>query len=119
MNTKYPNQLSYKKKPSGFSLFPTTKLPVAPIFKSQKLLKLTDIIKSNNILFTLNNKSPHIFKDYFKLKEVRHHHQTINNLNSTFSIPAGSLNVPTFRTNAGKFSIQNICATTWNDILKE
>ena len=94
----------------------------SPLFKSKKLVKLTDIIKSNNILFThntLNNKSPHIFKDYFKLKEVRHHHQTINNLNSTFSIPAGSLNVPTFRTNAGKFSIQNICATTWNDTLKE
>ena len=67
----------------------------SPLFKELKLLKLNDIIKQSNILFThnaINGNAPDIFKDYFTFNEVDHLHDTVNNLNSVYSIPKGSLN---------------------------
>ena len=93
-----------------------------PIFKELQLLKLTDMIEMTNILFThstLNNKAPAIFNDYFKLKTSEHQHETINRLNSTLSIPKGSIELPQTRTNSGKKSIKYVCSSSWNKILKE
>ena len=87
----------------------------SPLFKELNLLKLTDMIKLNNILFahdTINNNTPAIFKDYFIFNEVSHQHDTINNLASTYSIPNGSLQIPDYRTNSGKSSIKYICSST-------
>ena len=92
------------------------------LFKNLNLLKVTDIVKLSNIIFThnaINNKTPTIFKDYFTFKELNHQHQTVNGLNSIYSIPAGSILLPTFRTNSGKSSIRYICSSTWNLTLKE
>ena len=94
----------------------------SPLFKNLKLLKLTDIIKQNNILFVhnvINDKSPNIFKDYFVFDSADHDHNTVNNLNSVYSIPLGSLNVPDYCNNAGKSSIKYICSLSWNSTLKE
>ena len=94
----------------------------SPLFKELNLLKLTDMIKLNNILFahdTINNNTPAIFKDYFTFNEVSHQHDTINRLNSTYSIPNGSLQVPDYRTNSGKSSIKYICSSIWNTFLKD
>ena len=80
------------------------------------------MIKLNNILFahdTINNNTPAIFKDYFTFNEVSHQHDTINRLNSTYSIPNGSLQVPDYRTNSGKSSIKYICSSIWNTFLKD
>ena len=86
------------------------------------MLKLTDIIKQSNILFThntINKQSPNVFKDYFDFKEVVHDHDTVNNLNSTYSLPLGSLQLPLYKTTAGESSIKYICPSIWNIILKE
>ena len=56
-----------------------------PIFKELKILKLPDIIKTSNIIFThntINNKSPITFKNYFKTKQTHHQHMTT--LNTAF-----------------------------------
>ena len=94
----------------------------SPLFKNLKILKLTDIVKSNNVLFThntLNNKSPTTFNDYFKIKQIHHQHMTTNNLSSTYSIPKGSLEKPNYNTKSGKSSIKYICSDNWNSVLKE
>ena len=86
------------------------------------MLKLTDIIKEKNLLFThntINNHSPSTFKDFFTFNKTEHEHHTVNSLNSNYSIPTGSLNLPTHKTNAGKTSIRYICCSTWNLILKD
>ena len=64
------------------------------LVKELKLLKLNDIIKQSNILFThnaINGKVSDIFKDYFTFNKVDHLHNTVDNLNSVYSIPKGSL----------------------------
>ena len=69
----------------------------SPFFKDLKFLKLKDIIKQSNILFTYNTiykKSPDIFKDYFWFVETDHEHDTVNSLNSIYSTPIGSLQLP-------------------------
>ena len=94
----------------------------SPLFKELNLLKIVDIVKQSNILFThntINAKNPSIFKDFFIFDEQTHEHETVNALNSTYSIPTGSLILPTYRNNAGKSSIRYICCSTWNSILKD
>ena len=93
-----------------------------PLFNTLKVLKLTDIVKLNNILFThntINNKSPKIFNNFFTLKQSTHQHLTTNNINSAHSIPKGSLDIPTYNTTSGKTSIKYICTIAWNNVLKE
>ena len=73
------------------------------IFTKLKLLKLTDIVKIQNIILThntLNGKAPTVFKNYFKIKHTHHQHETVNNLNLTYSIPKGSIDLPQIRTNS-------------------
>ena len=94
----------------------------SPLFKELNLLKLTDIVKQSNLLFThnaINNNTPPIFKDYFAFTETNHQHNTINSLSSIYSTPRGSLQIPQYRTNVGKSSIRYICAITWNYTLKD
>ena len=94
----------------------------SPLFKNLNLLKLEDIIKMSNILFThntVNNNTPVIFRKYFDFKEMNHQHSLTNNLGNVYSIPKGSLQLPIYKTNSGKTSIKYICSITWNQILKE
>ena len=75
-----------------------------PLFKELNLLKLPDIINLNNILFVhnvLNNNAPIIFNDYFKFM-LQHNHNTVNNPNSQYSIPKGSLELPKINLLIGK-----------------
>ena len=93
-----------------------------PLFKELNILKLYDMITFHNIIFThntLNKKSPNIFNSYFKNKLTSHHHYTINNLNTQYCIPKGSLDIPNVNTTSGEKSIRNICSKEWNLILRE
>jgi len=93
-----------------------------PLFKSLNKLKLTDIIKMQNMIFThdaLNGKAPEIFNEYFKIKQTSHTYNTINNLTSTYSLPKGSVELPTYNHNSGKNSTKYICSNNWNTLLKE
>jgi len=90
------------------------------LFTDLNLLKLNDIVKLNNILFThntLNNKSPSVFNDFFTLKQTTHQHLNTNNINSAYSIPKGSLEV--HNCNLRNKSIKYICSDTWNTVHKE
>ena len=93
-----------------------------PLFKELNILKLYDMIRFHNIIFThntLNKKSPNIFNSYFKNKLTLHHHYTINNLNTQYCIPKGSLDIPNVNTTSGEKSIKYICSKEWNLILRE
>jgi len=76
------------------------------------------LIKTNNIIFThktLNNNSPSHFKNFYQLYSPSHDYPTINNPNSTYSIPSGSIKLLDHE--AGTFKRK--CAEDWNDILKK
>jgi len=66
----------------------------------------------------LNDNTPNIFKDFFKLKEVRQTHQTISEISSLYRLPAGCLDQPSYKTRAGDLSLKNICSKIWNNMLK-
>ena len=92
------------------------------IFKNLKLLKLPDIIKLSNIVFThntINKKSPTTFSNYFKIKQTKHQHNTTNNPNSEYSIPKGSLELPNYISKTGQSSIRYTCSRDWNIALKK
>ena len=44
---------------------------------------------------------------------------TINNLNSKYSQPRGSLEIPKVNTSSGEKSIRNICSILWNKFFRE
>ena len=80
------------------------------------------IVRLNNIVFThdtINAKTPPIFESYFIFNKTSHQHETVNSLNSIYSLPTGSLKLPAYRTESGKSSIRFICSSTWNTILKD
>ena len=111
--------ITLQKKAVRLMTFSHFQAHTSPLFKQLKLLKLPDIISSNNIIFThntLNNQSPTIFKDFFKLKQIKHRQFS---LNTQLSMPNGSLEIPVYETTAGNKSIKFICVTEWNQIHRE
>ena len=65
----YINQtITLQKKAVRLMTFSNSDSPTDPLFKDLKILKLQDLITTNNIIFahkTLNNNSPSHFKDYY------------------------------------------------------
>ena len=117
----WTNHLSTKKAIRLIS-FAHYQAYCSSLFKNLNLLKLTDIVKCSNILFThntINNNSPATFRDYFVFNGTSHQHQTVNSLTSIYSIPSGSLKLPLYNTNSGKSSIKYICSNIWNSTLKD
>ena len=67
------------------------------LFKELQLLRLSDIIKRNNIVFVynvLNNKAPKHIEHYFQMMKICHSHDLVRNPHSQFSTPKGSLLLP-------------------------
>ena len=63
----------------------------------------------NNLLFVhrvLNDKSPQAFKDYFKFQQFHR-----RNPNTAYSIPLGSLELPTSNLLVGQKGIRYRCAS--------
>ena len=88
------------------------------LYKELKILKLNDLILSNNILFVhkaLNGNSPVYFKNYFEEYKPTHTYNTTRNPTSTYSIPPGSVTI----SNDVKFSLKAKCGQSWNDFLKK
>ena len=91
--------------------------PSNPLYKNLNILKLEDLIKTNNIMFvhkTLNKMSPSHFGNFFEPHIPNHDHDTRNNPSSEHSIPPGSVSLDKIP----KDSIKYKCANDWNDILK-
>ena len=92
-----------------------------PLFMENKILKLMDIVKLNNIMFVhnvINNKAPRHFANYFQFRKTQHLYPTSNNPNSLYSIPKGSLDYPRANTCIGRQTIKYICTDNWNSIIK-
>ena len=84
------------------------------ITKELKLLKLADIIKLNNFLFThatINKNTPPVFNDYFIFKDLSQH--PVRNNHNVFRTLPGSLEIPL---NECKSSLKYICSIVWNAI---
>ena len=78
---------------------------------------MNDIITTNNVIFvhkTLNNLLPSHFKNFYELHTPNHSYNTVNNPNSTYSIPAGSVSLA----NIEKDTFKHRCAQDWNETLK-
>ena len=107
------NKLSlYKKSNSTPFICPLSRKKQPYIFKNFNLLKLIGIVKHNNMIFTYNTINKNISRisnGYIIFKDSNHQHQIVNSLNLTYSIPAGSLGLPTYRANSGKSSIMHLC----------
>lgn len=116
--TSINQTLILQKKAVRLITFSDSNAPSDPIFKELNILKLEDLIMSNNILFvhkTLNNNSPSHFKNFFQLHTPIHDYNTVNNPNSAYSIPSGSVEL--INIEAGTF--KHKCAQDWNEILKK
>ena len=91
--------------------------PSSPIFKDLKILKLNDLITTNNIIFvhkTLNKMSPSHLQNFFKPYVPAHDHATRNNASSDYSIPPGSVSLDGIEVGSLKYK----CAQDWNEMLK-
>ena len=106
-----------QKKALRLMSFSHRNAPTNPIFKDLQILQLEDLITSNNVIFvhkTLNNLSPSHFKNFYEFHSPNHNYNTVNNPNSRYSIPAGSVSL----SNIVIGSLKHRCAQDWNAILK-
>ena len=88
-----------------------------PLYKDLKILKLNDVVLSNNILFvhkTLNGNSPACFNNHFEEYKPSHTYNTTRNPTSAYSIPPGSVAI----SNDIRFSLKAKCGQSWNDFIK-
>ena len=88
-----------------------------PLYKQLQILKLNDLIVSNNILFVhkvLNGNTPAYFKNHFEEYVPIHAYNTTRNPRSTYSIPPGSVTV----SNDIRLSLKSKCAQSWNNFIK-
>ena len=91
--------------------------PSSPIFKELNILKLNDIITTNNIIFihkTLNGISPSHFKNFVVPYIPGHGHATRNDPSSGYSILPGAVSL----NNMEPHSLRYRCAQDWNEMLK-
>ena len=91
--------------------------PSSPIFKDLNILKLNDLITTNNIIFvhkTLNGMSPSYFSNFLEPYIPNHDHATRNDPSSGYSIPPGSVSLNNIEPNSLKYK----CAQDWNEMLK-
>ena len=117
-DNKLAKTITLQKKAIRLMSFAENNTHSSPLFKQLNLLKLSDIIKINNVFFVhkaLNRNLPNIFDDCFKKIEETNRYSTTRNPSSLCSIPLGSLQL-TQQTNG---TIQHNCAVDWNKVLKK
>jgi len=106
-----------QKKAIRLMSFAPIDAPSSPLFKNLNILKLNDLITTNNIMFvhkTLNNLSPSHFNNFFNPYIPGHDYNTRNDPSSGFSIPPGSVSLANIQTNSLKFK----CGHDWNEMVK-
>ena len=106
-----------QKKAVRLMSFSPVDAPSSPIFKDLNILKLNDLITTNNIIFvhkTLNGMSPSYFSNFLEPYIPNHDHATRNDPSSGYSIPPGSVSLNNIEPNSLKYK----CAQDWNEMLK-
>ena len=116
-----PNRISttfiLQKKAIRLISFANKDAHTDPLFKDLEILKLNDVITSNNILFvhkTLNGNSPNHFDNFFSKVQRQHNYNTSRNTRSIYSIPIGSVTLSSETNN----TLKNKCIEDWNNALK-
>ena len=87
--------------------------PVSELYKSSKILKLTDYIKLLNCMFvkdTLSANQIPIFNNIFKKTNEIHRHNTRHTSRNTVELPQ------TMTESYGRYSVCFQAATTWNNL---
>ena len=90
----------------------------SPLYKKLEILKLTDLVLTNNVNFVhkaLNENIPESFENYFDEIERNSRYNTTRNPDTLCSIPLGSVKISPEKTG----TIQHHCATDWNTMLKK
>ena len=106
-----------QKKAVRLMSFSPIHAPSSPLFKDFNILKLEDLITTNNIIFvhkTLNKMSPSHFNNFFEPHIPSHDHDTRNDPSSGYSIPPGSVSLENIQTDSLKYKR----AQDWNEMLK-
>ena len=106
-----------QKKAVRLLSFSASDSPSSPIFKELQILKLEDLITTNNLMFvhkTLNKTAPSHFHNFFELHVPSHDHATRNDPLSGYSIPPGSVSLNGIPLRSLKYK----CAQDWNNMLK-
>ena len=87
--------------------------PVFKLYKSNKILKLTDYIKLLNCIFvkgTLSANEIPILNNFFKKVNEIHRHNTRNTFRNRVELPQPMTE------SYGRYSVRFQAATTWNNL---
>ena len=116
--TKLTKTITLQKKAMRLMTFSDRDAHSNPLFKKLNILKLPDIVSTNNVNLvhkSLNGNIPHSYKNYFCEIEANNRYNTPCNPNTLCSIPLGSVKVSTDKVG----TIQHQCAQDWNTLLKK
>ena len=115
--TKLTKTITLQNKAIRLMTFSAPDTHSNPLYKKLDILKLTDVVTTNNINFVhkaLNGNTPLSFKNSFKETEANKRYSTTRNPNTLCSIPVGSVEV----SHQKDGTIQHQCTTDWNTMLK-
>ena len=89
-------------------------------FKELKIIKITDLIDLNCMLFVhniLNENVPNHFLKFLVKNAKNHRYNTVKSVTSQYSLPVGSVKIP-LGSNKKNVTVSQKCAVTWNSLLK-
>ena len=116
-STKLAKTITLQNKAIRMMTFSAPDAHSNPLYKKLNILKLSDVVSTNNINFVhkvLNGDTPQSFKKSFKEIEANNRYNTTRNPNSLCSIPLGSVDISCLKDG----TIQHKCALDWNVMLK-
>ena len=115
---KLTKTITLQKKAIRLMAFAERDEHSSPLFKKLNILKLSDIVFTNNINLVhkaLNGNIPQSFEEYFHEVELNNRYSITRNPKTFYSISLGSVKVENDKIG----TIQHQCAANWNLILKE
>ena len=103
----------FQEKASRIINFKPKNHPVSELYKSKKILKLTDYIKLVNCMFVKNTLSANqipMFNNFFKKTNEIHGYNTRHTSRNTVELPQPMME------SYGRYSVGFQAATTWNNL---
>ena len=117
IQTKLAKTITLQNKAIRLMTFSASDAHSSPLFKKLNILKLSDIVSTNNINFVhkaLNGDTPQSLKNSFEVVKTSNRYNTTRNPNTLCSIPLGSVNISDQKDGTMKHQ----CAVDWNAMLK-
>ena len=110
--------LALQKKPIRLITFSDFDAHTSPLFKENKIIKFSDLVKIQNLVHVhkiLNNDVPKTFKETIMLKTSNNRHELRNNPSALCAIPKGSVIENPNKHRIDTTSFVNI----WNETIKK